>query len=192
MILDVDRKAFGDKLVLSNIHLQVENSGARYIIEGPSGCGKTTLMRIIAGLDKDYSGKMMDPIEEPVVLFQENRLVECLSVEANLRAVTDDIDRISYVLDSLAMGNELRSPVCTLSGGMKRRAAIARALLSCYGSLLLDEPFSGLDEDLADRVSEFILNEAGERLIIVISHDMADQERFCARPIILMKEHIYE
>ncbi len=183
MILDIERKAFGSKVILQNFHLALENRGARYIIEGPSGAGKTTLLRIIAGLDNDYEGSLEDPFLHPIVLFQENRIIESLSVESNLRAVSDDKDMIEHVLASLSLGGELLSTVSSLSGGMKRRVAIARALISDYDSLLLDEPFTGLDESLIESVSEFILEEAKNRTIIVVSHDKADERRFSALPI---------
>ncbi len=183
MILDIEKKAFGEKVIFQNFHLELRNSGARYVIEGPSGAGKTTLLRIMAGLDKDYEGRLADPFLHPIILFQENRLIESLSVESNLRAVSDDEKRIELVLASLSLAGELRSPVSSLSGGMKRRIAIARALIADYDTLLLDEPFSGLDESLIESVSEFILKEAGSRTIIVISHDKADERRFGALPI---------
>ena len=191
MILDIVRKAFGDKTVFRNFHLEIENRCHRYMIEGPSGCGKTTLMRIIAGLDADYEGSMSDPVSRPIVLFQENRLVECLSLEANLKAVSEDEEMISYVLKGLSIDGELKNPVSSLSGGMKRRAAIARALLAGYDSLLLDEPFTGLDECMIDRTAEFIMKEAGDRLIIAISHDRDDEKRFDASPIILGEGDVY-
>lgn len=185
MILDIERKAFGSKVIFSGFHLAIENSGARYVIEGPSGTGKTTLLRIMAGLDKDYDGLMSDPFIDPIVLFQENRLIEALSVESNLRAVSDDEDRIEYMLSSLSLKGELKSTVSALSGGMKRRVAIARALISDYDALLLDEPFTGLDESLIESVSQFIMKEADGRTIVVISHDKADEKRFDALPIII-------
>lgn len=183
----IRRKIFGDKEVLKDISLELED-GKSYIIEGPSGIGKTTLMRILAGLDKDFDGVIDNPYKSPIVLFQENRLIENLSLISNLKAVNDDVSRIKDVLRSLELEGEEKNAVSTLSGGMKRRVAIARALIADYDALFLDEPFTGLDESLIDRVAEYIKKEAAGKTIIIISHDAIDKDRFSAIPIVLKKE----
>ncbi len=183
----IKRKSFGSKEVLRDISLELQD-GSSYIIEGPSGIGKTTLMRILSGLDADFEGSIENPYRSPIVLFQENRLIENLSLISNLRAVSDDTDRIREVLHNLELEGEERSAIATLSGGMKRRAAIARALIRDYDALFLDEPFTGLDESLIDRVAEYIKREAKGRTIIIISHDALDKARFSAIPIVLKKE----
>ena len=183
----IRRKAFGDKEVLKNITIELEN-GKSYIIEGPSGIGKTTLMRILAGLDNDFDGDVENPYKSPMVLFQENRLIENLSLISNLKAVNSDIRRLEEVLHCLELAGEENNAVSTLSGGMKRRAAIARALIADYDALFLDEPFTGLDESLIDRVAEYIKREAAGKTIIIISHDALDKDRFSAIPIVLKKE----
>lgn len=183
----IRRKAFGDKEVLKNVSLSLQD-GKSYIIEGPSGIGKTTLMRILSSLDTDFDGELENPYKKPIVLFQENRLIENLSVLSNLKAVNDDANRIKDVLHNLELDGEELNAVSSLSGGMKRRVAIARALISSYDALFLDEPFTGLDESLIDRVAEYIKREADGKTIVIISHDALDKERFSAISIELKKD----
>lgn len=185
--LSLKRKAFGEKVVLENINITLED-GKHYIIEGPSGVGKTTLMRILSSLDRDFDGTLESDRVNPIVLFQENRLIENMALLSNLKAVCDDKERIKEVLRNLELDGELDSKVNTLSGGMKRRASIARSLVSSYDILFLDEPFTGLDESLIDKVAEYINKEAYGKTIVIISHDAEDKERFAACPICLEKE----
>ncbi len=171
----VTLKAFGDKVVLKDLFLDI-NEGKTTFIEGRSGVGKTTLLRIISLLDRDYEGSIDSPFCLISILFQEDRLVENISVMANLRAVTGDRVKISRMLSELGLKGEEETLIKDLSGGMKRRVSIIRALLIDYDALILDEPFSGLDGETKRRVSEFILRENRGRTIIAVSHESEDYD----------------
>ena len=170
-IIDVS-KSYGEKKVLSSFSLHIEEKKTT-VVSGPSGIGKTTLFRIILGLESPDSGTV---VKEGRVsaLFQEDRLIENLSVLNNLLLVSDDKKRISSLLSASGLGGEEKSRVSTLSGGMKRRVALIRALLSEYDTLLLDEPFSGLDEKARKKIAALIKKEVKGRTLVVISHDPED------------------
>ncbi len=175
MIIDIRRKAFGEKVVLQDLMLEIP-VGKVTVIEGPSGRGKTTLIRIISGLDEDYEGFVKGGPEKPIVLFQEDRLVEEISLEANLLMVSSDKSSVLRLISELGLENELKSKVSSFSGGMKRRVAIARALLMDYDALFLDEPFKGLDDALKEKVASLMIKENNGRTMIVISHDRMEAE----------------
>lgn len=123
--------------------------GQRLAIMGPSGCGKTTLLRLMAGLEKPASGEVKGiPKEGVSMVFQENRLVPGLTVLENLALVAPKAGReeLLQLLIPLGLGEEGDSFPESLSGGMARRAAIARAAALGSPLVLLDEPFTGLDE----------------------------------------------
>ena len=96
----IEEKRFGSKLLFSNSCFDVP-ALSRTAILGPSGCGKTTLMRILSGLDHDFAGRIDDGPVNPIVLFQEDRLSERISVLSNLLAVTDDKEKAREILSAL-------------------------------------------------------------------------------------------
>ena len=100
MIVRIDEKRFGDKLIFKDRTFEVPVH-SRTAILGPSGCGKTTLMRIMAGLDRDYEGTIIDAPRLPLVLFQEDRLSERISVLSNLLAV---LRRLGMELEPVSCG----------------------------------------------------------------------------------------
>ena len=175
MIAYIKRKAFGDKVVIENLSIEIKD-GLVTAIEGASGKGKTTLIRILSGLDMDYEGSVENMPKSPIVLFQEDRLVESISVESNLAMVSSDKARIADILFSIGLGGELKNKVSSLSGGMKRRVSIARALLADYDILFLDEPFKGLDEQTKEAVASLIIKENKGRTLVLITHDKTEAE----------------
>ena len=146
-----------EKELFSNFNLELE-PGEIIAITGPSGCGKTTLLRCICGLEKPDSGEIHLNGEEIHnveteqrgigMIFQKPVLFPHLSVEGNLRLGDKDGDVQKALLEVGLADFELRN-VTSLSGGEGQRVALARALLAEPKVLLLDEPFSSLDEDLA-------------------------------------------
>ena len=100
MRITIEEKRFGDKLIFSSVVFDIRK-GMRTALLGPSGRGKTTLLRIAAGLDDDFIGRVDDRPEMPGILFQEDRLSERVSVLSNLMAVTDDRQK---ALEALGMG----------------------------------------------------------------------------------------
>ena len=142
-------KRFGDKPVLEDVSLTVPE-GAVVCLMAPSGWGKTTLLRCIAGLEKPDSGTVRDVPERIGYVFQEDRLCGHMSAVENVRLVTGrrmDLATIEAHLTELGLGGQLHQPVEELSGGQRRRVAIARAVCFGGGLLLLDEPFKGLDAE---------------------------------------------
>ncbi|MGN1163878.1 MAG: ATP-binding cassette domain-containing protein, partial [Candidatus Ornithospirochaeta sp.] len=155
MRVEIKRKAFGDKIVMSELSLFFPE-GESTLLMAPSGWGKTTLLRIMAGLDRDYEGRVEGNGGRSIILFQEDRLVEEISALSNLRALGKEKNVCIDILSALGLENEWEKKVRDLSGGMKRRVAIARMLLSEGEMYFLDEPFSGLDDKTREKTADLI------------------------------------
>ena len=128
-------KRFGDKPVLENVSLTVP-AGAVLCLMAPSGWGKTTLLRCMAGLEKPDSGTVRDVPERIGYVFQEDRLCGHMSAVENVRLATGrrmDSATIEAHLTELGLGDQLHQPVEELSGGQRRRVAIARRCASAAG-----------------------------------------------------------
>ena len=141
-------KAYGDRPVLENVSFTVGVGVTA--LWGPSGVGKTTLLRILLGLEKPDSGELMGTAVRWSAVFQEDRLLEGLDALGNLRfALGTDYEeaKAAAMLTALGLTWETGKPVREWSGGMKRRLALARALLAVSDAVALDEPFTGLDEE---------------------------------------------
>ncbi len=171
MRIDIREKRFGEKVIFRDFSLSARD-GERILITGESGRGKTTILRLIAGLDTDYDGKADFP--SPVMLFQEDRLVENMSVLSNLLLVTDDREKALSLLEETGLGGEEMSRVSSLSGGMKRRVSIVRLLLVESPVYLLDEPFTGLDEETKRKTAALILEKTRGKTVIAVSHTKGD------------------
>ncbi len=171
-------KSFGDNTVLSDFSHEFK-SGAVTAVLGKSGCGKSTLLDILMGIQQPDSGKVTRGSERLSVLFQENRLCENLTASANIRLVTDKRISKSQIADELsAVGLDgiENSPARILSGGMKRRVALLRALLAEYDILFLDEPFKGLDEDTKCLVMNYCKEKIAGKTTIFVTHDISECE----------------
>ncbi len=164
-------KRFGAKTVLDGFCLTVQGP---LVLMGPSGCGKTTLLRILMGLERPDAGQVTG-VGRIGAVFQENRLCPQLTAPGNIALVGGDTERAARELRALGFGEaELALPSARLSGGQKRRAALLRALLCPgAGTLLLDEPFTGMDADLVAQAAETIRRLAGERDTVLVTHDAA-------------------
>ncbi len=171
MKIHIHEKRFGDKILFSSFRLFLDR-GDSLLVTGESGRGKTTLLRILASLDSDYDGSRPD--EKAVMLFQEDRLVENLSVISNLRLVTNDRNAAVKMLSAMGLEKEENSRVSTLSGGMKRRLSLSRLLLLDSPVYLLDEPFTGLDEETKKRCASVVRNVTADRILVVVSHSAED------------------
>ncbi|MDR2296399.1 MAG: ATP-binding cassette domain-containing protein, partial [Clostridiales Family XIII bacterium] len=144
--------------MLRNLTLRFA-AGGIYCIMGPSGCGKTTLLHILLGICAPDSGvRSCARGISFAPVFQEDRLCENLSVGGNIRLAARaalPAHTLHDALSAVGMGAVASSPVHTLSGGMKRRVALLRALLSGGGVLVFDEAFKGLDDDTRRRAMDF-------------------------------------
>jgi len=172
-------KKFGQQVVFENLDLNI-SSNKTTILSGQSGSGKTTLLRMIAGLDRDYAGKITGVPDDISFMFQEDRLLPWRSVKGNIEFVLNDILDISeidpavtQIIEAVQLsGHENKFP-SSLSGGMKRRTALARALCFPYELLILDEPFNGLDAQLKDDMVALFrkLFVETEKTAIIVTHD---------------------
>ena len=177
LILTNITKAYGEKVVLDGFS-HAFPAGKRTCIMGPSGCGKTTLLRIILGLETTDGGTITGRPERVSAVFQENRLFEDFSALSNLAAVCHHGDKqvMTDHLTELGLGDSLHKPVRTLSGGMKRRVAIARAVLAPGDLVVLDEPFTGLDKDTKEVVVSYLKHHTQGRTLIIVTHDPAERD----------------
>lgn len=170
-------KSYQGRPVLSAVSFTVK-PGERCALMAPSGMGKTTLFRILLGLETAEQGNIQTVSAGAV--FQENRLIENLSPIENVRLALPPLPKaevrteLFYILSSLLPAESLTQPVSTLSGGMKRRCALARALLSPSEILILDEPFTGLDEDTKKQAVLFIETWQKGRPLLFSTHDPKD------------------
>ena len=167
-------KSFGAKVLFDGFSLTLPDSGF-YCLSGPSGSGKTTLLRIISGLDADYRGTVETEGRISYV-FQEDRLIPSLTALENVNAVCRDREKALYFLARLGMDGSAGLYPDELSGGMKRRTAIARALSFPHDIMLLDEPFSGLDDGLRPGTIELIKECENGRLVILVTHERDEIE----------------
>jgi sulfonate transport system ATP-binding protein len=156
---------------------------------GPSGCGKTTLLRIIAGLDADFEGRVVLPAEHKIgMVFQEPRLLPWRSVAQNLRLVgISSEDDLAEIVASLRLSLHLDHFPGELSLGLARRVAIARAFAVKPDLLLLDEPFVSLDAALASRLREELLALVNKRkaTTLIVTHDVEEAIAIADRILVL-------
>lgn len=178
-------KAYGEKQVLQNVDLALPE-GEVTALMGASGRGKTTLLRIVMGLERADSGDVPEMKTVRIsAVFQEDRLLERLTAEGNLCFVAthaEQIEEIPQLLRELGLGDETGA-AATFSGGMKRRLAIARALLADYDLLVLDEPFRGLDETTKRQTMEAVRRRSAGKTVLLVTHD-EDEARAFAKKII--------
>ena len=169
-------KSFDGRVVLDHVSLTLESGGTACLM-APSGRGKTTLLRCIAGLERPDSGQITDLPERIGYVFQEDRLCDGFSAVDNIRLVTGramDEGEICRHLKELGLADSLGQPVRELSGGMRRRVSIGRAVCFGAGLLLLDEPFNGLDDATRQQTADYILRHRSGAAILCVTHDRED------------------
>lgn len=170
-------KSFGNKLVLKNFTATLYKNRFNCIM-GPSGCGKTTLMNILKGFMVQDGGSIEGVPEKKTAVFQEDRLCESFSAVANVRMVclkaVDNI-QIKEHLKRIGIGpSSMDLPVSELSGGMRRRVAIVRAILIESDIVFLDEPFKGLDINTKDHVIQYVKDNIRNRTVVMVTHDIEE------------------
>jgi NitT/TauT family transport system ATP-binding protein len=176
-------KQYGDQIVLDHFSFTFDDDKS-YCIMAPSGFGKTTLLHILMGLVEADNGTILgldDYVIAPV--FQENRLCENLSVATNIKMVCREkcsSPELAALLDQFLLPGSMKKTVRTLSGGMKRRVALARALVHAHSSqknlFLLDEPFKGLDVSTKEAVMQIMKYSFKGKTAIWVSHDPDEAE----------------
>ncbi|MBR8833874.1 MAG: nitrate ABC transporter ATP-binding protein [Stigonema ocellatum SAG 48.90 = DSM 106950] len=190
-------------VVLDGVNLTVKEDEYISII-GHSGCGKSTLLKIVAGLDKASAGsvrldgkEIRKPGAERMMVFQQYSLLPWLTVRENIRLAVDEVlkdtnraEKISIVNEHLAMVNLTAAAdkyPDQLSGGMKQRVGIARALAIRPKMLLMDEPFGALDALTRGKLQRQVLDiwENHRQAVMMITHDV-DEAIYMSDRIVLM------
>ena len=165
-------KSFGDNCVLKEVNLSMK-PGEHLCLMGPSGGGKTTLLRILSGLEQPDAGKVSSPRHRQTRLcFQDDRLIPHLDAIANVGLANPGVSRgrILSLLKEAGLEEHLSTPAGKLSGGEKRRVTLIRALCSNAPVLLLDEPFTGLDEERREQMLELAKRECQGRTLLIATH----------------------
>lgn len=212
-------KSFGEKEVLKDFNLSIDEGETIFIL-GESGRGKTTLIRILLGLEKMDNGTIEGLSDKKLsVVFQEDRLLESLSILSNLKMIlninSNKKEKITYsnykantispnlekkskrdvfysnsnkdIINSreiihkmaeIGLNQSLDTNISELSGGMKRRISILRAILVNFDLILMDEPFKGLDKETKSKVMDFVIKNTNKKMSLIVTHDYSEVEYF--------------
>ncbi|MGU8236606.1 ABC transporter ATP-binding protein [Clostridium perfringens] len=173
-------KNFGNKKIYDKFSLTFEEGKINCIL-GKSGCGKSTLLNIIANIEEINSGKIIGVPKKIAYVFQEDRLIEWNSIYTNmelplLKFYTKDEreEKIKNILREVELEDYINSYPKELSGGMRQRANIARALLYNGKLLLMDEPFKSLDKSSKENIIKIFKKNHLEKnnTVIMVTHDI--------------------
>lgn len=174
-------KCFEDKAVLKDFSVRLA-PGETVALMGASGCGKSTAGKLMLGLLQADAGEVMRPKRFGAV-FQEDRLCKEFDAVTNIAMVTGDRKAAEAALAEVGLTDVAGKPVAALSGGMKRRVAIVRALLSDGEVLVLDEPFTGLDAANKQQVMQYVKNKLQGRSVLLITHSEAEARALADRVV---------
>lgn len=204
LVIEDLTKRFGDFYALKNVNLNISD-GEFVCFLGPSGCGKTTLLRAIAGLDLQSSGRIyqagkdisvLPPSERDFgIVFQSYALFPNLTVEKNIAYGLENrktprqqiLERVNELLDLIGMAEKAHSFPSNLSGGQQQRVALARALATSPSLLLLDEPLSALDA----KVRVFLRHEIKQLqrklgvTTVMVTHDQEEALTMADRIVVI-------
>ena len=173
IILKDISKWFGQEKILEHFNF-IFQAGSAYCLMAPSGTGKTTLLNLLMGLELPDSGTVLGLEGKKIsAVFQEDRLLEDCTILENIRFATGrrlTVPEITQEVLRLLPKEALTKPVCEFSGGMKRRAALLRALLTPADLFLMDEPFTGLDREARLAAASLIKEYSRGKLLIVSTH----------------------
>ncbi len=168
VVLEHVCKRYDDTFVLEDWTAVYEKDNT-YYLDTPSGSGKTTLLRILAGLTKPDCGQLQVP-GACAMVFQEDRLFEAYDAVKNVEMVLGDREKAEAALLKLLAPEDIGKPCQELSGGMKRRVALVRAMEARAELVLLDEPFTGMDEVTRERVEAYIAEKKQGKILIIATH----------------------
>ena len=166
-------KQFGEKTLFRDLCLTVDGPA---VLWAPSGWGKTTLLRILMGLDTPTAGRVRG-VGRAAAVFQEDRLCPQLTALQNVTLVLPGSEKqykeqIGANFQQLGMdAAALALPATRLSGGQKRRTALLRALWAPSDTLLLDEPFTGMDPDTLAAAAALLRTRCGTKPVLLATHD---------------------
>jgi ABC-type multidrug transport system ATPase subunit len=171
-------RRFGDKRVLRDLDLDVQ-AGGFLLVTGPNGSGKSTFLALVAGLLAPTEGDIEVGVDrgrigylahEPLV-YRELTALENLDLYGRLYHVAERREHIGALLERFGLWEARHERVSAFSRGMQQRLALCRTLLHEPELLLLDEPYSGLDAGAAELVDSLLAEVAGERTVLVASHE---------------------
>ncbi|MEG2204001.1 MAG: ATP-binding cassette domain-containing protein [Oscillospiraceae bacterium] len=180
-------KSFDGVQVLERVNA-VFPAGRTTCVMGRSGCGKTTLLNILMGLIRPDSGAVTGIPHRLSAVFQEDRLCESFSVLVNAGfACPRELPsrEIEAQLHAVGLDGCVRQRVSELSGGMKRRVAIVRAVLAAGELLLLDEPFRGLDEQTCALTAAYLREHTQHTTVIMVTHSEEEVAQMGGRLLIM-------
>ena len=174
--------------VLSDFVFRLESGQVGALI-GPSGCGKSTALRIIAGLDQQFEGKVMRPTGTLSIAFQEPRLLPWRTVEDNIRLAAPQVGEgeLESLMTALDIAAHRKHFPGELSLGLARRVSLARAFAIKSTLLLLDEPFVSLDAPLALTLQNLRATLVADRTVttVLVTHDVGEAIRLADRNFVL-------
>ncbi len=163
---------FGKTDVIDDLTYEFKAGKVSAVI-GESGIGKTSLLNLISGLLKPTGGEIINDCKKLSFVFQEPRLFEWMTALENVSTVSNE-ETAKLLLSKMGLSESLDKYPSELSGGMKQRVSLARALAYNADLVILDEPFKGLDSDMRREVSEFVFDHLKGKAVIMITHDTAD------------------
>lgn len=170
-------KIYGDNIVLKNFNFEIKKNKTTAIL-GASGVGKTTLLNILSGLDTEFTGIIDKEDDKTGYVFQEERLLEWLSVYDNIRYVIDtpDIRKIDTILEILGIREFKYTNINKLSGGQKQRVSIGRAFSYDANLILMDEAFKSLDIKTKYEIFKNLIEllEIEEKTVLMVTHDVRE------------------
>lgn len=178
--------SYGDKDIITSFSAQFEENKT-YCVMGESGVGKTTLLNLLSGLLKPKSGEILGIHgKRKAFIFQENRLIPWLSIRDNLKYVTDDEAAVSEALKRTGLSGCADMLPDALSGGMARRAAIARAVAFSGDIFFIDEPLYGLDIKTSENILSLIKDAVKGKTSFIVTHS-PKEAYYLADDIIFLK-----
>ncbi len=186
MRVDIRHKSFGTTPVLGPVAFTVA-PGEILAVTGPSGIGKTTLLRIVAGLDREFEGEVAE-VGRVGMVFQEPTLLPWRTALGNLTLVTGcGRDEAASALEEVGLGAYFDAFPNTLSLGQQRRLALARAMVVAPATLLLDEAFVSLDDETARRMRRLAqrLLERRSPASLLVTHDLGEMAMLADRVLYL-------
>lgn len=190
------KKMFDKEVLFDNFNMTIYEDEI-LVLMGPSGIGKSTLLNIIGQLDDDYTGTVTyDPVIFEGILvpfpfvFQEfDSIIPWKTVEENICLVRDEItgEELDRVLRMVSLDEHRNKYPAELSGGMKQRVGIGRALICKSKLLLMDEPFGSLDREMRRKLQDFVVELQKETgiTIVMVTHDHDEAQRMATRIIMI-------
>lgn len=173
-------KNFGEKRVLSGFSMTLEDTGITALM-GPSGAGKTTILRIISGLEKPDGGTIENTFSKISYKPQNDALFPWLTARQNVGLVMpcseiEASEKVETILTLVGLSQSLDQYPEQLSGGMRQRVALARALAFEGDLLLLDEPFSALDEDTKQIIFPLVCEYGRSHAVLLVTHSREEAD----------------